>query len=378
MRIPGPTLGISHYLIFSISVILACVVPSYGKKSVENGGASEGASLAISSVGPNTGPTAGGTVVTIDGTGFTHSASVTFGGSASPEVTYASSTELQAMTPAHASGTVSVAVTENPHNQSATLSGGFTYSSSISVSSISPTQGTTSGGTVVTVNGTGFQTGAAVSFGSVQSSVVTVASSTQVNAMAPAESSGTVAITVTDPNSQSASLPSAFTYTSGPSVSTISPTSGPVTGGTVTTILGSGFQSGASVTFGGVAAASVTFVSSSEIQAVTPSSTAGTVSIVVTNPDSQTGTLGSAFTFFHTVTLSWKASTSTVSGYNVYRSLTSGGPYSQINSSLVPSTTFTDDNVQAGQTYFYVTTAVNSSNVESSYSNQAEVVVPSP
>lgn len=217
-----------------------------------------------------------------------------------------------------------------------------------------------------------------MSFGSVQSSVVTVASSTQVNAMAPAESSGTVAITVTDPNSQSASLPSAFTYTSGPSVSTISPTSGPVTGGTVTTILGSGFQSGASVTFGGVAAASVTFVSSSEIQAVTPSSTAGTVSIVVTNPDSQTGTLGSAFTFFHTVTLSWKASTSTVSGYNVYRSLTSGGPYSQINSSLVPSTTFTDDNVQAGQTYFYVTTAVNSSNVESSYSNQAEVVVPSP
>ena len=151
-----------------------------------------------------------------------------------------------------------------------------------------------------------------------------------------------------------------------------------MTGGTTVTLLGSGFQSGASVTFGGIAAASVTLVSSSEIKAVTPVSPAATVSVAVTNTDSQTGTLGSAFTYFHTVGLAWTGSASTVSGYNVYRSSTSGGPYNLMNSSLLSGTTFTDNKVQAGQTYFYVTTAVNSNNVESTYSDQAQTTVPSP
>jgi len=381
MQILGPSLGRSRYLSLPIIFLLACSIASFGSKPNGNGGRNTSSSLTISSVGPNSGPPAGGTTVTVTGTGFTHSASVVFGGSAAPTVAYISSTELQATTPAHASGTVSVAVAESPHNQSATLTGGFTYSAStttsIGVSNISPTQGPTSGGTVVTVNGTGFQSGATVKFGSTASSAVTVTSSTQIDAMSPAESSGTVAITVTDPNSQSSSLPSAFTYDSGPSVTSVSPNSGPVTGGTAVTILGSGFQSGAAVAFGTTAASSVTFVSSTEIQAVSPSSTAGTVAIVVTNPGSPSATLSAAFTFFHTVSLTWKASTTSVSGYNVYRSSTTGGPYTRINSTTVSGTAFTDSKVQAGQTYFYVTTAVNN-NVESGYSNQAQAVVPSP
>ncbi|MCL5670044.1 MAG: IPT/TIG domain-containing protein [Acidobacteria bacterium] len=320
--------------------------------------------------------------MTITGTGFWHSASVAFGGVAASTVTCVSSTELRAVAPAHAAGAVSVSVTQGWHKQSAILTGGFTYiaasSASTGISGVSPSQGPTSGGTVVTVKGTGFQTGAAVAFGGVHSTAVTVTSSTQINAVSPPESSGTVAVTVTDPNAQPASLPSAFTYTSGPSVSSVSPTSGPVTGGTAVTILGSGFQSGASVAFGGVTATSVNVVSSTEIQAVTPSSPAGTISIAVANPNSQTGTLASAFTFYHTVSLSWTASTSTVSGYNVYRSSTSGGPYTKLNSSSVPGTAYTDNNAQAGQTYFYVTTAVNSSNQESAYSNQSQTTVPSP
>ena len=188
----------------------------------------------------------------------------------------------------------------------------------------------------------------------------------------------TVPITVTDPNAQSASLPSGFTYSSAPAVSSVSPNSGPVTGGTTVKILGSGFQSGASVTFGGIAATSVTVVSSTEVQAVSPVSSAGTISIGVTNTDSQSATLASAFTYFHTVTLSWTDGSSGVSGFNVYRGLTSGGPYARVNSNLVSGTSFSDDHVQAGQTYFYVTTAVDASNAESEYSNQAQVIVPSP
>lgn len=380
MRLFGSDLFRHRSILLSLVVILSCSISSFASKPFGNGGNGSNSTMTLSSVGPNSGPTKGGTSVTITGTNFTHSASVAFGGVAAPTVTYVSSKELQAVTPAHASGTVTVAVSENPHHQTATLAGGFTYSNStsLSLSSISPSQGPTSGGTVVTINGTGFQTGATVNFGSAQSTSVTIASSTQMDAMAPAESAGTVSITVTDPNAQSSSLSSAFTYTSGPSVSSVSPTSGPVTGGTTVTLLGNGFQSGASVDFGSLAAASVAFVSSTELQATTPSSQGGTVSVVVTNPDSQSGTLSAGYTFFHTVSLSWTASTSTVSGYNVYRSSTSGGPYTKINSSLDPGTTFVDDNVQAGQTYFYVTTAVNSSDVESGYSNQAEAIVPSP
>jgi hypothetical protein len=80
----------------------------------------------------------------------------------------------------------------------------------------------------------------------------------------------------------------------------------------------------------------------------------------------------------HSATLNWTASTSTVVGYNVYRRGSAGGPYTKLNSSLVTGVTYTDSTVQAGQTYYYVTTAVDSSNNESVYSNSATALIPSP
>jgi fibronectin type 3 domain-containing protein len=59
----------------------------------------------------------------------------------------------------------------------------------------------------------------------------------------------------------------------------------------------------------------------------------------------------------HMVNLTWD-SVSTVVGYNVYRGSQSAGPYAKVNSSLDASTTYTDNSVQVGQTYYYVTTAV--------------------
>ena len=78
----------------------------------------------------------------------------------------------------------------------------------------------------------------------------------------------------------------------------------------------------------------------------------------------------------HSAILSWTASSSVVTGYNIYRSATSGGPYTTLNSSLNASTTFTDMSVLSGQTYYYVVTAVNASNVESAYSNQVQAAIP--
>ena len=88
---------------------------------------------------------------------------------------------------------------------------------------------------------------------------------------------------------------------------------------------------------------------------------------------------GSGATIQHTVDLSWNASTSTsTSGYNVYRGTVSGGPYAKINSALDFALSYGDSTVQSGQTYYYVTTAVDSSGVESSYSSQVQSVIPFP
>jgi hypothetical protein len=78
----------------------------------------------------------------------------------------------------------------------------------------------------------------------------------------------------------------------------------------------------------------------------------------------------------HRVVLQWRASTSSVSGYNIYRSTIAGGPFSKINGALNASTSFVDDSVQSGRTYFYVIRAVNSKGAQSQYSNQVKATVP--
>jgi hypothetical protein len=84
-------------------------------------------------------------------------------------------------------------------------------------------------------------------------------------------------------------------------------------------------------------------------------------------------------TVAHSVTLSWLASTSSgVVGYNLYRGTTSGGPYTKVTSSLVAGLGYTDNNVVAGQTYYYVATAVDGSSNESAYSTPATAVIPTP
>jgi fibronectin type 3 domain-containing protein len=80
----------------------------------------------------------------------------------------------------------------------------------------------------------------------------------------------------------------------------------------------------------------------------------------------------------HSVSLTWVASTSTVVGYNVYVGSISGGPYTLLNSTPVAALAYTDSSVVAGQTYFFVVTAVNSNGVESVVSNQVSVVIPTP
>jgi hypothetical protein len=79
----------------------------------------------------------------------------------------------------------------------------------------------------------------------------------------------------------------------------------------------------------------------------------------------------------HNVALSWGPSPSAVIGYNLYRGTTSGGPYPlKLTSSVQATTTFVDNTVLAGTTYFYVATSVDQASVESTYSNEIKAAVP--
>jgi Cep192 domain 4/HYDIN/CFA65/VesB-like, Ig-like domain len=80
----------------------------------------------------------------------------------------------------------------------------------------------------------------------------------------------------------------------------------------------------------------------------------------------------------HSVDLRWSPSGSTVIGYFVYRGTISGGPYAKLFSSVDGSPTYTDGSVAGGTTYYYVVTSVDPSHVESAYSNQVSVTIPSP
>jgi len=80
----------------------------------------------------------------------------------------------------------------------------------------------------------------------------------------------------------------------------------------------------------------------------------------------------------HTVGLTWAPSTSNVVGYNIYRGTATGGPYSKLNGGALVTTSFSDNTVKSGSTYFYVTTAVNSSGAESIKSNEVRATIPTP
>jgi hypothetical protein len=77
-----------------------------------------------------------------------------------------------------------------------------------------------------------------------------------------------------------------------------------------------------------------------------------------------------------TVDLRWEPGAENIAGYNVYRGTASGGPYSQLNNSLVQATDYTDTNVVPGKTYYYVTNEVNEQGERSGFSNEVEATVP--
>ena len=252
----------------------------------------------ITSVSPSSGAGAGGTLLTISGTGFAAGAAATVGGTAATGVTVVNSTTITASTPAHAAGSVGVTVT-NADSQSATSASAFTYlGPPPTVSSVASASGPTAGGTVVTITGTNYGAGATVTIGGTAATGVTVVDSTTITATTPAHAAGPVGITVSNTDGQSGTLAAGFTFLGPqPTVTGIAPPSGATAGGTAVTISGTNFVSGAAVTIGGTAATGVAVVNATTITATTPAHAAGTVGVMVTNPDNQSATLATSFSY---------------------------------------------------------------------------------
>ena len=167
-----------------------------------------------------------------------------------------------------------------------------------SVTNVTPGSGTTAGGTSVTITGTGFVSGATVTFGTALATNPTVSSSTTMTATTPAHAAGSVTVSVTNPNMQSGSKAGAFSYTNPPpTVSLVTPRSGTTAGGTSVTITGTGFLTGATVTFNGAQATNVIVSNSTTITATTPAQPAGSVTVAVTNTDTQAGSTANLYTY---------------------------------------------------------------------------------
>jgi len=251
----------------------------------------------VTGVNPNNGPAAGGASVTITGTNFVSGATATFGGTGATNVVVVNSTTITATTAAHAAGAVTVTVT-NPDTQSGSLTNGYTYlGPAPTVTGVNPNNGPAAGGTPITISGTNFVSGATVTLGGTGATNVVVVNSTTITATTPAHAAGAVTVTVTNPDTQSGSLTNGYTYNPAPTVTGVSPNHGPAAGGTSITISGTNFVTGATVTLGGTAATNVVVVNSTTITATTAAHAAGAVTVTVTNPDTQSGSLTNGYTY---------------------------------------------------------------------------------
>lgn len=250
----------------------------------------------VTAVSPSSGPEAGGTSVTITGTGFVNGATVKIGGNSASNVTFNSATSLSVTTPQGIAGTRNVVVT-NPNNLSGTGTDLFTYVAAPTVTSISPTGGALSGGTPVTITGTGFASGATVTIGGSAATNVTFNGATELTATTPVGTAGLANVVVTNPDTQSGTGSGLYTYAEAPTVTNIDPSSGTISGGTPVTITGTGFVDGATVDIGGNPAADVSVVSDTSLTAKTPVGSAGPADVMVTNPDTQSGTGVELFTY---------------------------------------------------------------------------------
>ena len=233
----------------------------------------------ISVISPSKGP--GGTAVTLTGTHFENVTAITFDG---VEAVYdiVSDTQINTTSPfTDVTGLVDVVITTS--GGSFTVTNGYEYDYEPTVANISPSAGSPSGGTSVTITGTHFLGATGVSFGSTAAASFSITNDTTIVATSPVGVTGSVVdVTVTtDYGTSTTSAMDKFTYLNASTVTGLSPNSG--TDGTGVIVSGTDFTSVSAVTFGATPATSFAIINSTTLIAIAPTG-AGTVDVTVTTP----------------------------------------------------------------------------------------------
>lgn len=227
----------------------------------------------LRAISPNAGPIEGGTVVTITGVNLTGATAVNFGPRLATIIADTAN-QLTVISPP-GSGTVPVTVVTPGGTSNQEL---FQYVPPPTVTGIDPISGPTAGGTSVTISGTGLLTAGSVTFGAAPVRPTAV-SDTQLTVTAPpGATAGPVPVSVTTTGGTAGNL--TYSYLDAPTVTALSPGSGPVTGGTPITLTGTGLTTTAQVTLGGVPVA-FDVISDTALALQAPPGTAGAANLTV-------------------------------------------------------------------------------------------------
>jgi len=305
-----------------------------------NGTATEGTGVftyvdppTFTGIAPETGPLAGGTWVNITGTNFIGATRVTFGGTAGTGLSIENETAVIVKTPARTAGLVTVAVITP--NGTATGASKYTYISLPTVTRVSQPTGPIAGGTGVNITGTNFIGATGVTFGGMSVTSFSLENGTSIIAIVPVHAAGLVTVNVVTPNGTAIGA-SKYTYVALPTVTSITPSTGPLAGGTPVTIIGTNLigptdseTSLSNVSIGGTTLTNMTVVSATKIIGSTQTGTAGPVNVIVSTPNG-TVTRTNAYTYAAPPTFT---SISPTSG-----SLTGGTPVIIIGTNLIGAT----------------------------------------
>ena len=254
--------------------------------------------VGVTSMTPKAGLTSGGTEVTLTGTGFTGVTGVRFGPTPATGFTIVDDTTIVATSPPRPAGLVNVWVDWPSGTNPNTPATHFAYQdppvTAPTITSVSPNIGDVAGGQQVTIVGSGFLSATSVAFGPTPATSYTILSDARIVATTPARPESLVNVRVTNPNGTNPNQPTSwYSYRTitgpPPTVSAVSPTSGPATGGQTITITGTGFTGTIRVDLGPTTAPAFTVIDDTTIEITTPARPPGLVNVFVrtnngTNP----------------------------------------------------------------------------------------------
>eukprot|EP00698_Gefionella_okellyi_P014440 TRINITY_DN4005_c1_g1_i2.p1 TRINITY_DN4005_c1_g1~~TRINITY_DN4005_c1_g1_i2.p1 ORF type:complete len:2826 (+),score=696.32 TRINITY_DN4005_c1_g1_i2:356-8479(+) len=242
--------------------------------------------VTITQVLPTSGPISGNTRVQVRGTEFVNVTTLyCLFDESRVLATFATTTSVFCVAPTHIAGPYAVQVSNNNQDFSASAVT-YRYMPASVITSVVPTTGAVSGGTNVTVTGVNFLGPTTYcAFGSSAPVLAAVVSDTQIACLTPSMAAGSYSVEVTNNNQDYTSSGVQFVFQLSETVSAVAPLSGPVSGGTALTVIGTNFVNSAQVVcrVGTVSALPATWNSVSRIRCTSPAMTAGVVNVDVSN-----------------------------------------------------------------------------------------------